>query len=441
MRPIFANGGRGVLLLLLSAAAALLAEGSPAQAATMVGQSEASRCGLRRAWYAQAGSLRSTGPINHVRYSDGLLLVQTSEGMLSAIDAETGRKLWSTQVGPRGRQSSEAAANQQNVAVVNGSHLYILDRLTGHILRQSELGDAPGAGPAVSATHAFVPLVNGTIEGYQLDGVSKIGPWKYKGAGRVLVSPMTTGQSMSWTTEKGFFYVAVPDAGDIKFRLETRGAIHARPGYWTPNLFAGSTDGMVYAVDERTGKINWKVSVGDPIYEPPVPVENRVFIVSETQGLTCLDSGNGKELWHVPAITQVLSVSPTRLYVTDNVQRLVVLDVTSGVRQASMPLGDATMALTNNFTDRIYLASNVGVVQCLREIGAKNPVLHVPPAPTAPESRAKLKERVPKATDEAAPPSSTEEPAGDEPAMDDLPAADADAPEMPAETDTEDPFK
>lgn len=437
----FAHGGRGLPFLLLAAAVTFCTASSPGLAATMVGQEEATRCGLRRAWYAQAGSLRSTGPINHLRYSDGLLLAQTTEGMLTAIDAETGRKLWNTQVGPRGRQSTEAAANAQHVAVVNGSHLYILDRHTGHILRQSVLGNAPGAGPAVSDTHAFVPLVNGTIEGYQLDGVSKIGPWKYKGAGRVLVSPMTTSQSMSWTTEKGFFYVAAPDAGEIKFRLETRGAIHARPGYWTPNLFAGSTDGMVYAVDEQTGRINWKVSVGDPIYEPPVPVEGRVFIVSETQGLTCLDSGNGNELWHVPAITQVLTVSPTRLYVTDNVERLVVLDVTSGIRQASMPLGDASIRLTNNFTDRIYLGTNLGVVQCLREIGAKTPVLHVPPAPTAPEIKAKLKEKAPQPAGEDATPSTTDEPAGDEPAMDDLPATDADTPEMPADADSEDPFK
>ena len=30
-----------------------------------------------------------------------MLLVQTDKGMLTALDAETGRRLWATQVGPR----------------------------------------------------------------------------------------------------------------------------------------------------------------------------------------------------------------------------------------------------------------------------------------------------------------------------------------------------
>ncbi len=38
-------------------------------------------------------------------------------------------------------------------------------------------------------------------------------------------------------------------AGGVLYRLETRDAIQARPAYWTPRLYACSTDGNVYAVN------------------------------------------------------------------------------------------------------------------------------------------------------------------------------------------------
>ena len=117
---------------------------SPAQAATMVGQSEASRCGSR-AWYAQAGSLRSTGPINHVRCSDGLLLVQTSEGMLSAIDAETGRKLWSTRVGRRHRVWRSHGHPRWLWSTARTCSFSTIDSRASSLPKG--LGNAPGAGP------------------------------------------------------------------------------------------------------------------------------------------------------------------------------------------------------------------------------------------------------------------------------------------------------
>jgi outer membrane protein assembly factor BamB len=414
------------------------------RAAALVSESQAARCGLTRAWYAQAGAPRSTGPVNHVHWTDGLLLAQTTGGMLTALDAETGRTLWTAQIGPRGRLTSEAAANKDYVAAVNGSTLYVLDRATGAVLWQRPLSGAPGAGPAVSQTHAFVPMIDGRVEGYAIDGATKYSPWTYKSAGRMLTPPMATGQSISWTTEQGYFYVADPNAKGVRYRLETRDAIHARPGYWTPNLYAGSTDGFVYAVDEGSGKINWKFSIGDSIYEPPVAINDRVFVVSQFRGMTCLAAKGAAELWVAPGITQFLSASPTRVYACDNVGRLVALDVETGGRLATMTLIDVAQKLTNSHSDRVYLVGAGGAVQCLRELGLKTPVLHVPPPPTLPQ-KPKLKERKEKPVDE---PEMTIEDAADQPK--DAPAA-PDAPEapavedkksdMPAEPESDDPFK
>jgi outer membrane protein assembly factor BamB len=392
------------------------------RAAAIVAESQANRLGLTRAWFAQAGSLQSTGPVNHIHYFEGVVLAQTSGGMVSAFDAETGRRLWHRQVGPRGRWTSEAAANKDFVAVVNGSRLHVMDRQTGAELWNRQLRGVPAAGPGMSETYAFVPMIDGNVEGYALDGSTKFSPWRYKSSGDVMISPMTTPQSVSWTTERGYFYVADPDGAGVRYRLETNDTITARPGYWTPNLYAGSVNGFVYAVDEATARINWKYSIGDPIEEPPVAIGDKVFVISRDRGMTCLDAKDARESWVAPGVKQFLSASGSRVYVVDASQQLVVIDIGTGMRLGSMSLLDVSVTLTNPESDRIYLVGATGAVQCLHEMRQRTPVLHVPPAPAVKE-RPKLKDR-------------SKAPVEEEAAADEMPAEEppAEAPAEPSES-------
>jgi outer membrane protein assembly factor BamB len=395
----------------------------PGRAEPLLQRNAAARLGLTRAWYAQVGAPRSSGTIAHIRYDAGSLLVQTTRGMLIALDGETGRSLWTTQAGPSDHQCTEPDANDKFVVMVNGSFLYVLDRANGHILWDRQLGGAPGAGPAVSATHAFVPMLNGRIEGYDLEQGPRQQPWIYKSAGRMMVPPLATAQSVCWTTGRGYFYVADPSGDGIRYRLETRDAIESRPAFWTPKVYAGSTDGYVYSLDEASGKMNWKFPIGDAIIRSPVAIDDKVFVVSEVNGLYCLDGQHGDPLWFAPRISQFVSMSPTRVYACDHIGRLVALDARTGTRLGTMTLDGISFKLSNGQSDRIFLASGSNVVQCLRETDLKNPTLHVPPPPKGQEKPATPDRKEPSK-------SSTDEPS-DEPA-----AMDADtAPEEPAVSD------
>lgn len=409
----------------------------------LIERNSVARLGLTRAWYAQVGAPRSSGSIAHLNFDRGSLLVQTTRNTVALLDGETGRTLWATQVGPSDRVSTEPDANEEFVAVVNGSVLYVLDRSTGHLLWQRTMGGVPGAGPAVTNTHAFVPMVNGRMEGYDLKLGAKQTPWNYKSAGRMTVPPVASAQSVCWTTRQGYFYVADPNAEGIRYRLETGAAIESRPACWSPHVFAGSTDGFLYSLNELSGRLEWKFPVGDAIYGSPVAIDDKVFVVSEFAGLYCLDSKLGEPLWLAPGITHFVSMSPARVYATDRGGRLVALDARSGTRMGSMSLAGTALKLPNGQSDRLYLASNSSVVQCLREIALKSPVMHIPPAAVDKAQQIKDKtspgERPSEAPmDEPAAPDADD---SSEPAMSD----DALSEEMPAENPTDDdadnPFK
>jgi outer membrane protein assembly factor BamB len=416
---------------------AVVAQLSAARAAELLPQNVAARYGLKRSWFNQVSAAHASGVISHMNLDRGTLLVQTRFNRVVALDPETGRVFWSTQVGPQHRAATEPASNDAHVAVINGSMLYVLDRATGAELWHKQVGGTPGAGPALTPTHVFVPMLTGMMEAYDLVKGAKQTPWVYKSAGRVLGSPMSTTASVSWTTEKGYLYVADPNGKGIRYRLETGDIIHARPTHWSPQLFAGSTNGYVYALRESDGKIDWKFTVGDAIFASPIAIEDRIFVISERAGMFCLDSATGAQLWLAPGIKQFLARSPKRVYGCDQVGRMAILDAASGVRLGSMPLPTDGLKLANNESDRIYLASESGVVECLHELALVNPVIYTPPAP--PEDNAEAKSRMPR--DKGDKPKSAPAESTIEERADDAPAAMEDKADAPAAADEDDPFK
>lgn len=401
-----------------------------AQAQGPISQATAARYGLQRAWFTQVGSPFTNGSLEYVAIADGLLLVQSSRGTISAIDGETGRTLWTTQAGPRDYANSQPVANDKVVVVVSGSTLYVYNRNDGSLNWSCRLKGNPGAGPSVSPTHVFVPMISGVIEGYDLEKGAKQTPWNYKSAGRILVSPMASYTSVIWTTERGHFYVADPSAGGIRYRLETHGIIDTRPAWWTPLIFAASTEGYIFAVNETLGRIVWKHSLGDSILQSPVALDDQLYAVGEYSGLYRLSSKTGDVEWQAPGIKQFVSASPSRVYGADKIGGLAIVDAQTGGRLGTMRLSGISKMLVNDRTDRIYLVSNSCVVQCLHEISLRKPHIYDPPKPPKKETDEKPRRRPrPAAAEEPA----EEDPAGIDPALEEPTAEDPAAGEMPAE--------
>ncbi len=353
----------------------------------IIPQSVVQRHGLTKAWHTQIEMDRSIDHIAYITQQDGMLYVQTTHAMVHALDAETGRKIWSVQIGRRNQMSYAPGVNEDLLAVINGSTLFVVDRRNGKLKYERELAGAPGAGPALSKKRLYVGMVDGLLQGFNLEDTKAL-PFIYKSAGRILIQPIVTQVSLGWTTDKGYFYVADANEAKVRFRIETQGEINSRPAHWTPFIYACSLDGYVYAVNEVTGSTVWKFSSGQPISKQPVAVGNYLYILPDLGGMFCLDGKTGQELWFAPGITDFCSVSPSKVYVIDHLNRLTTLDQKTGSRLDTLPLGEIRMKMINQQTDRIYLASDAGVIQCLHEIGLQTPVIYKPPMLEKKETKA-----------------------------------------------------
>ncbi|MEX0610745.1 MAG: PQQ-binding-like beta-propeller repeat protein [Pirellulales bacterium] len=390
-------------------------------------ESDARRLGLKRAWFTQ---VRLDPARNHVERAvlvGDRLSVLTTAGVLQEINALTGETVWTAPIGNPDYPSLGPAVSERHVALLNGSTLYVLDRADGRPVIARQVGGAPGAAPALSREHAFVPLLTGRIEGYPL-GEQTLTPWYYQSFGRATVAPLATPESIVWATDSGHLYVGrVGDLG-VRYRLETASEFVAPPAYHKPYVYAATLSGEVFAMHESTGARRWRYSTGFPVTRAPAALKELVFVTSEEPMLHCVDALHGAALWEAPKIAQFAALSRDRVYGVDDLGGLVVLDAKTGALLGRMPTDITTNALVNDQTDRIYLISADGMVQCLHEAGAKEPLYHKPVATpeqpvtteeAAPSSEATATESPPDTAEETAPaeevPEETEMPAEENP--------------------------
>jgi len=396
-------------------------------AGVLSAQQEARQLGLVRAWFAQVRIDPSRHHVERAVLVGDRLTVLTSGGIVHEFHALTGETMWVAPLGKSKYPNLGPAASDRFVAVLNGSTLYVLDRADGRPVLVRSINGVPGAAPALSRNHVFVPLLNGRIEAYALHEQKRT-PWYYQSHGRATVPPLVTPHSFVWTTDSGYVYVGHLDELGVRYRLETGSEIAAPPAYRDPFILVATVTGEVFAVHELTGARRWKYATGFTVMRAPAAIGERVFVTSEEPTLHCIDANRGIALWEAAKIWQFAAASQSRVYGVDELHRLIVLDGQSGRTLGRMAIDEATQSLVNDQTDRIYLVSSNGLVQCFHELESKQPLYHAPKESAQPE--AAPTEKVEQTTPLQVAPSEEEN----------------DQPQMPAEetdlgSDEEDPFR
>ncbi len=361
----------------------------------LISQTAARRLGLHRAWFTQAeinhSQDRVVGMVLHQPapkidpdapegaelppIEPATLYVQSRRGVLQAIHAETGRTLWIRQVGRRNHISELPAANNEFVAVINGQILFLLDRRNGNFIWEHKLDVVPIAAPAIGEEWVYVPTVSGRLRAHSLKDPTDY--WNYGSEGPIRVQPLVIGNRIVWATDRGYLYVGDNREAAIDYRLETKKRIVAPATHFGVQAFVASRDGYVYALELFSGVKSWRFSVGDPVSHSPIALNGRVYAISELGGMFSLSAKVGLKKWWSPNVGKFLASSSKRLYVADHRGgRMLVLDAESGARLNSLSMPRLDIRYINTQTDRIYLASSRGLVQCLREFDLTEPLIH-----------------------------------------------------------------
>ncbi len=80
---------------------------------------------------------------------------------------------------------------------------------------------------------------------------------------------------------------------------------------------------------------------------------------------------------HLPGIRQVVGAGRDRLYVQTTNDLIQALDLETGSKLGIVSGSRGLVPIVNYITDRIYLISNSGVIECLRETASTTPFIHL----------------------------------------------------------------
>ena len=352
---------------------------SPAPAASpLVNVNEAARHGLQRVWFAQIDVDQARNRVAHWTLHKDYLFALTTAGTIHALDAETGATRWVARVGSPERLTVGPAANDVYLAVLNGSRLHVLDLRDGHLIWSRTVGSAPAAAPVLSGRYVYVALLNGRIEGHRLDNPATP-VWFYQSEGRIFQAPTVADQLLSWTTDRGNLYAAHAETPGMIFRMETNEEFVASVAEFDTYLYAASLSGYLYCVEGLSGNERWRYATGFPIASTPAIVGEKAFVVSEAPALHAVDTKTGHSLWTTPDASQFVAQGPKQVYGMDRFGSLLILDRKTGRIVGRLTTGEDIGAIVNDQTDRIYLVNDRGLVQCLRELDAAEPILYRKP--------------------------------------------------------------
>ncbi|MBQ2790537.1 MAG: PQQ-binding-like beta-propeller repeat protein [Thermoguttaceae bacterium] len=147
----------------------------------------------------------------------------------------------------------------------------------------------------------------------------------------------------------------------------------------------GTASGNVFAINDANGKVRWTYLTQSPVNERVAAFAKSgasqelaydVYVPVESGDFFALDLKTGLENWRAVGVKRLISASATRLYVFDQLDRLAVLDRASGARLKTLPLTPTKFQIFNQESDRVYLVSADGLIQCLRETQQVEPVRH-----------------------------------------------------------------
>jgi outer membrane protein assembly factor BamB len=85
--------------------------------------------------------------------------------------------------------------------------------------------------------------------------------------------------------------------GGVLWRAHTGSAVRSTPTLIGGHLLVGSSDGILYALDARSGQEQWRFAADGPIASSATVADGRVFISTYRGGFYALDLKDGRPVW------------------------------------------------------------------------------------------------------------------------------------------------
>lgn len=371
---------------------------SASSAASITDASQLSAAGLAPYWAANLpfGAGESS---REAHLLDDAIYVYSSVGGVYSVQAETGLLRWAIKLTkPEYRIMRPAhfklPGGRSVVAMTTSTHVTLLDRYTGDVVRAYPLPAPEGSAAVGYQDEIYLGSADGRFYSYWLNSRvpdSELAQrWQVVAGGRVSASPMFDSQGrLIFASEAGWVFACRPFDKSLEWSFRVGGAVTADPALDATGVYLACADRSLYKVDGTNGRQHWRHRFPDALSTSPVVAEHTVFQYCDSTGLSAIDAETGNERWVIPTGRWFLANQKEQDAILTLDRKVMIVDHTSGQTVAQVDAAAAEFAVPNPVDEAWYLCAADGRMQAVRPdnapylrkqqiIAAKN-VLNIPP--------------------------------------------------------------
>jgi serine/threonine protein kinase/outer membrane protein assembly factor BamB len=173
--------------------------------------------------------------------------------------------------------------------------------------RTGGLTPAPApVAPAPAPKRASTPVSSGSLAGASANGSART-RWSVRTGDEVRSSPTLEGDQVFVGSYDGNLYAVNAADGAVIWRAAGGRGICSTPAVTSNLVIYGSEDHSVYAVDRATGRRAWSYRTGLPVRSSPRVAGDHVYIGSDDTYLYCFELKSGQLAWRTRTWSHVRS--------------------------------------------------------------------------------------------------------------------------------------
>ena len=315
----------------------------------------------------------------------------TTNGILEAIDAESGAVLWQVEAGDPSLPMFGPGVSDTHVVITNGNFLHIYDLETGNQVNSRPLQFSPTGCPRALPDWALVPSVDGRTVGYNISSIKVAPTFLRTGVENRLATVVSADRAFIAGPMKSKLLISKIDNDKMPVlwtAVSFGENMASLPAATQSGYVATTANGTVFHCNtERNDSIVWKTRLATQITKSPVVNKDFVFVTSDDGFLYGLGLSDGVEIWEspIPNINEVMSVGKKHVYARNTSGLLVAFDIATGKETGRSPFVVPDV-LPNSISDRIFIVNKKGQLACLREVDATEPTFVTTLGGSAPKS-------------------------------------------------------
>lgn len=195
----------------------------------------------------------------------GYVVYANTAGIIYALDAATGKQVWSHKTGGKIFSTPTVSGNSVVVGSTDG-YIYCLDLQTGKEIWNVKCGKSVLGSPAIFNKKVYIGASDGIFRALELKSGKQV--WAYDGIkGFIEAKPFVDKEQVVIGDWANSLYSFNPNTGKLQWIWKNKGSRMLSPAAVWPvksdgKIFFTTPERMNYAVDARTGEQLWKNAGG-----------------------------------------------------------------------------------------------------------------------------------------------------------------------------------